>query len=298
MSCFKTLWRKIAPNPLDQRLRKVRGERILITWNRGLGDIPLGLYALVHRIREFIPKAQITFLTRQDLQDGFSLLYDVTAVACVHWRRGVAFDLDDTLAQHQLARSSFDLILENPDPTYWVNWQLGSLVPRLKWDQAWDALQAPFLGEGSYIGVHVQTETVYGYEKNWPLTQWRELFSKLTALGFRVLLFGFQPTDDFVMGGVTDLRGRTNLFEMLSIIKNRCTHLIVPDSGVLSLTYYLDVQFPIRIVSLWADPRQGVLKQNVPSPNKALQHIPLLGRSENLSTLSVEEVMKALEVLC
>ena len=32
----------------------------MLFWNRGLGDIALGLYAIVHRIRESIPDAKIT----------------------------------------------------------------------------------------------------------------------------------------------------------------------------------------------------------------------------------------------
>ncbi len=70
---FKKLYRKFGPNPLDQMLKKQSGKKILIFWNRGLGDIALGLFAIVHRIREFIPDSQITFLTRPNLRDGFLL---------------------------------------------------------------------------------------------------------------------------------------------------------------------------------------------------------------------------------
>jgi ADP-heptose:LPS heptosyltransferase len=59
---------------LDWKLKKMasRGERkILLAWNRGLGDIALGLYAIIQRIREFIPDAEITFLIRENLQEGF-----------------------------------------------------------------------------------------------------------------------------------------------------------------------------------------------------------------------------------
>ena len=297
MFMFKKLWRKIGPNPLDLRLKRMQkpGARVLFTWNRGLGDIPLGLYALVLRIREFIPDAEVTVLTRRDLQEGFELLQDVKALVGSTWKRGVPVELDKTLAEHNLSRASFDLILENPDPTHWAKWQLGKLTPRLTWNSVWDARHEAFPCEGRCVGVHVQTETTYGYEKNWPLSSWRELFSRLTQeLGCTVLLFGFQPTEDFIMERVIDLRGKTNLYEMLSLIKNRCSYLVVPDSGVLSITYYIDAQFPIRIVSLWADPRQGVLKQNVSSPNRELKHIPLLGKDENVANISVNQVIDAL----
>src|SRR5947209_7239916 len=99
---FRRIWRKYAPNPLDKILRKAgsRGQKkFLITWNRGLGDIALGLFALVYRIREYIPDAQITFLTRTDLYEGFSLLQDVKVFACPTWKRGVVFDLEATLQE-------------------------------------------------------------------------------------------------------------------------------------------------------------------------------------------------------
>ena len=39
---LKKLWKKIAPNPLDRRLKKAAKQgckSVLIPWNRGLGDI-------------------------------------------------------------------------------------------------------------------------------------------------------------------------------------------------------------------------------------------------------------------
>ena len=92
------------------------------------------------------------------------------------------------------------------------------------------------------------------------------------------------------MEGLIDLRGETTLHEMLSIIKNRCSYLIAPDSGVLSLTYYIDVTFPLKVISLWADPKQGILKQNVASPNPELVHAPLIGKKGDISSITVDEV--------
>lgn len=81
---------------------------------------------------------------------------------------------------------------------------------------------------------------------------------------------------------------------MLSLIKNRCRYLVVPDSGVLSITYYIDVPFAIDVVSLWADPRQGVLRQKVASPNPLLRHHPLIANNKDLRTIPVQTVMDAL----
>src|SRR5581483_4776374 len=297
---FKKLWGKYGINPLDSLLKRAARKgsyRFLICWNRGLGDIPLGLYALSHRIRQFIPHAQITFMTRSDLLDGFKMLDGVKAVADTEWKRGVPFDLNQALMNTGLRRVDFDIVLESPDPTRWLMWQLGKLVPKLSWDVSWDDLCERFLLDPRkrYIGVHVQTETAYAYEKNWPLEYWKECLKKVySEYGIEVILFGFSPHPPIEGKGIVDLRGRTSLFEMLSIIKNRCNYLLVPDSGVLSIAYYLDVAFPIDIVSLWADPKQGVLKQNVLSPNPLLRHCALIAKNKDLRTVSVESAIQSL----
>ena len=297
---FSYLWKRYGLNPLDQllkRAKKSRAKRILLCWNRGLGDIPLGLYALTERIRTFLPQAEITYATRRDLADGFKMLNGVLTLIDPQWKRGVAFDLDDTLKRAGLQRCDFDLILEKPDPTRWLLWQIGKVTPRLNWDPGWDLLSERFSlsKEKRYIGVHVQTETQYNYEKNWPLEHWSTLFEKVTKeRGVDILLFGFNRTQSFAGQGIWDLRGKTTLFEMFALIKNHCFSLVVPDSGVLSMTYYIDSVFPLDIVSLWADPRQGVLRQKVRSPNPQLHHIPLIAQKGDLKAISVDSVMQAL----
>jgi ADP-heptose:LPS heptosyltransferase len=295
MKFIKKLCRCLIFNRQLKRLKKEIKPKVLVTWNRGLGDIPLGLYALLYRIREWAPTADVTFLTRADLREGMYLLPDVSVWVAADWKRGQAFNLTQTLSELQSKIEDFDLVLENPDPTRWLKWQLGALTPKLKWNPEWDCLCERFQLSPRCVGVHVQTETVYGYEKNWPLDRWNELFRQLTEeKGMQVLLFGFKKEPFFNYKGVIDLRGETSLYEMLSIIKSKCSYLVVPDSGILSITYYLDLNFSLRVVSLWADPRQGVLKQNVPSPNLSYSHSPLLGKKENVANISVEEVMQEL----
>jgi ADP-heptose:LPS heptosyltransferase len=300
MRFFKSLFRKYGPNPLDRLLRLAsrKGQnRFLICWNRGLGDIALGLYALVYRIRQYVPDAEITFLTRSDLQEGFSLLEGVRIFVDPTWKRGVAFNLETSLQTLSLSQKEFDLILEHPDPTRWLMWQLGKLTPHLQWKEEWDLLCSQFSIDPNKpcIGAHVHTETRYAYEKNWPFDQWRTLFEKTTGEhGAQVLLFGFTPHPCFEMEGVIDLRGKTSLHQMLSLIKNRCHSLIVPDSGVLSLVYFLNCTFPLKVISLWADPRQGILKQNVSSPNRGLIHHPLIAPKGDLRTISAEQVLNVL----
>lgn len=291
---FKQLWRKYGINPFDKLIKsseKKGATRFLICWNRGLGDIPLGLFALTQRIRMYIPQAEITFLTRADLADGFKMLEGVSVWVDPQMRRGIPFDIK------QFDLSSFDVVIERPDPTRWLMWQLGKLTPLLTWNPEWDACAEEFdlSTEKTYIGVHAQTETSYAYEKNWPVAYWKEFFRRsIEERGVFPILFGFAPDPLFEMEGVVDLRGKTSLFQMLSLIKNRCNYLLVPDSGVLSITYYLNIPFSLRVVSLWADPRQGVLKQNVPSPNPLLEHQALIGKNKDLRTVSVDMAFDAL----
>jgi len=299
---IKYLWRRYGINPLDQLLKaaqKDHKQKLLICWNRGMGDIPLGLYGFNYRIRQFIPDAIITYLTRSDLKEGFELLEGIEVLVDPDWKRHHPIDLDRSLSRLQLKREAFDLILEKPDPTHWLIHQRGKLIPKLKWDPEWDRLCQSFSihPEQPCVGVHVQTETFYSsFDRNWPLDYWKELFMKLVEeKQQQVLLFGFNQIPAIDLPGVIDLRGKTSLYEMLSLIKNHCQYLVLPDSGPLAMTYYLDADYPIRIVSLWADPRHGVLKQKVASPNPSLVHIPLLSpKKRDLRALSVETVLSAL----
>ena len=299
---LKKLIEAVRPNPFDKLLKKEASEnksRFLVVWNRGLGDIPLGLYALVHRIRSVIPHASITFLTRPDLVSVFEMLEDVHVLACSSWKRGNTFDVAESLQEHQLSLDLFDVIFERPDPTKWFKWQLGTLTPKLIWHHKWDVLAEKYdLKKGeTYIGVHVDTETgvYYGYDKNWPLTSWQELFNQIQAeKKGKIILFGMEKDPPFLMDNVIDLRGETSVFEMLSVIKNYCQYLVAPDSGVLSIAYYVAADFPIRVVSLWADPRQGVLRQKVESPNQKFEHIPLIGQSDCVANISPESAYRAL----
>ncbi|MBS0629603.1 MAG: hypothetical protein JSS30_05185 [Verrucomicrobia bacterium] len=292
---FKKLYRKFGPNPLDQLLKRAQKQnqkKILLFWNRGLGDIALGLFAIVHRIRQFIPDAQITFLTRPNLHDGFVLLGDVEILVAPDLKRKDKIDVRKLLYSMDIDPAQFDLIIDSPDPTYWVKWQLGKLTPVLHWQKQWDNLCEKYNLDpnATYVGAHVQCETSYATWRNWPNESWAALFEKITCSGKKVLLFGFENEPKFEIPGVIDLRGKTPLFELLSIIKNRCSALVVPDSGVSSMVYFLKETFPIKHISLWADPHMGILKQNVASPNPKLTHIPLLGKDKNIANITVDEV--------
>jgi ADP-heptose:LPS heptosyltransferase len=292
---LKKLLRFFRDNPLDALLKKAnkkKAHNVLLVWNRGLGDIPLGLYAIVYRIKSFLPNAKITFITRADLLEGFKMLDSVEAIASTELIRNVPYNIK-TLC---LTLSNFDLVIEKPDPTYWVSWQLGKLQPLLFWDSLWDQRVKKFSLPSlkHCIACHVHSETTYGYEKNWPFEKWEELFCELSKTTYLCILFGKTKTPLFSHPNIIDLRGQTTILDVLAIIKTRCLYFIGPDSGILSLLYYINAPFMLRAVSLWADPKQGILKQNVISPNPLLQHFPILAKNKDMRTIDVKEVLRCL----
>jgi ADP-heptose:LPS heptosyltransferase len=297
---FKQLIRKVVPNPFERLLKRAQKKgqkRILLAWNRGLGDIALGLCAIVHRIKQRIPDAEVTFITRENLKEGFSLLEGVSVLTVPSWRRGAPYPIAQGLIEIGKDLSAYDLLIEQPDPTYWVSWQRGTFTPRLKWNSAWDDLFKKYgLQEDLiYIGVQPQTETNYGFGRNFSIEKWQELFDLcLKKEKVRILLFGFEKKPLFTGEGVIDLRGQTTTYELLSIIKNRCFGLVLLDSGISAMSYFLDVSFPIKLVSLWGDPDMGILKQRVASPNPQLVHIPLLGGEGNINNIAADQIQEAL----
>ena len=297
---LKKVLRTFLPNPLDQILRKAKkngSKKFLLGWNRGLGDIALGLYAIVKRIKDFIPDAEITFLTRKNLHEGFSLLEGVDIILSPQWQRHKSYDVKTTLKELGKKSSDYDVIIDQPDPTYWVKWQLGKLSPRLVWPKCYDDLYKKFsLPKGkTFIGVQPLGETNYNLWRNWPEKKWKQFFSlSLKKKEIVFLLFGINKDPVFDDPNVIDLRGKTNVFEILSVMKNLCKKVILPDSGILSLLYFLDDTFPIEVISIWAKTNHGILKQNVLSPNKLLKHIAIRAKDQNLQNLSIDEVFERL----
>lgn len=293
---LKRLFRKLRPNPLDSLLAKaaLRNQKtFLLGWNRGLGDIPLGLYAVVHRIKWFIPDAKITFMIRDSLKEGFALFRGVKTI-CAPWKRGEPYNVKKTLKDLNIEQK-FDVIIEKPDPTYWVKWQLGMLMPKLLWKDEYDELCKKFdLNEERYIAIQTHSDTDHSPWRDWGEEKWEEFLKKVgRRKNIKVLLLGVAKKREFTNKCVLDLRGKTSLLEVLSIIKNRVAYLVLPDGGILSLMYFLDCSFPIKVVSLWCE-RQGILKQNVDSPNKGLLHLPIFRKK--IDDITVEEVLEKLDL--
>lgn len=295
----------------EQLVRKIRrreAKRFLILWNRGLGDIALGMCRLVDELRACVVDAHITVLTRADLADAFVLLpVDQVLVDPLLQRRQAKIDVASILTRLGSSTSLYDLILERPDPTYWFH-GTPARQPRLRWparhsamverfDARFDGRENPCID----VAVHVKSETdsFYKYRKDWPIASWQALFERCRARHptrfVRFVLFGLESDDAFKDFDCIDLRGQTSFLEMMALIERRCPILIAPDSGVLTMTYYLDVQLPLGIISLWADPRQGILKQGSASPNARLRHCPILASDERIESISVDMVASALD---
>ena len=266
--------------------------RYVFAWNRGLGDIALGLVPLFLRIREADPRARIEVVTREDL----ALPFELARVDAIHVIRDLARGTEVDLAAYE---DGGTVVLADPDPTRWLDGRRTDYPPRLAWRAEWNALAAALVAEAPGIvtvGAHVASETsqYYGYVKDWPAASFRELFARFPR-DVRFVLFGHEAREAFAAPNVVDLRGRTSFLELLAVVRNRCRVLVAPDSGVLTAAYYLDDAFDVDIVSLWSDPRQGILKQGCASPNPRLRHVALQGAREDVRSIGVDAVASALE---
>lgn len=293
----------VAGTALDRAVRRARAKGrhdFLFFWNRGLGDIALCLVPIFARIRRDVRGARIVVVTRAELGEPFSMT-DADRVIIVP-----ALERDARLSSEELrAAAGADLdagaaVFEDPDVNRWLEGRRGEFPPRLRWDDAWnrlaDRVPPARLGEVC-IGAHVSAETrrYYGYDKDWEPDSWRELMARLHGTArVRWILFGATREPAYARADVTDLRGTTRYLEMASIIRNRCRVLIAPDSGVLATAYYLDARFALDVISLWSDPRQGVLLQGCASPNPLLRHVPLVGRGEQARNIPVDGVLAEL----
>ncbi|NGX32511.1 MAG: hypothetical protein K1060chlam4_00559, partial [Candidatus Anoxychlamydiales bacterium] len=292
---LRKIKRKIKKNPLDTILKKAKKENkktFLLAWNRALGDISLGLFAVVYRIYEYIPDAKITFLIREDLSGAFELLDGIDFIKVSFWQRYVPFDIYHTLNLLNIDHKKYDVIIDRVDPNYWVKWQISTITPKLKWKKDFDVLADKFNLPKNKIVIALQPsiETKHSPWREYPIKYFKELFSKAQSDTVFVLL-GTEKKEKFDSENILDLRGKTTLLEALSILKNRCDYFISLDSGLLSLFYYLDIDSPMKLIALWGSKDVGVIKQNVKSPNKNLMYLPLVFE-KGLQNLKPDELIK------
>ncbi len=287
---------------LDRAVRRLTRDprrSILFCWNRGLGDVALCLVPIFARIRREVPGARIAVVTRPELADPFGMTDadDVRIVAGLD--RDAPIREADIHSATGLEPRDFAVVFTYPDPNRWLAGRRTEFPPSLSWDPRWDSYAdrlLPAMAATITVGAHVDSETAryYRYRKDWPPAAWRELFDRFDDRpDIRWVLFGRSPASVYARNDVVDLRGRTGYLELASVIRNRCRVLIAPDSGVLTTAYYLAARFPLEVVSLWSDPRQGILLQGCASPNPLLHHVPLIGRDEQAANIPVDEVEAA-----
>ena len=280
------------------RAREDPRRKFLFFWNRGLGDIALGLVPLFRRIRAEIPGSTIEVLTREELRTAFELAGADAIHVVPNLEREARVELPRACAALGIALETFAAAFDYPDPNRWLDHRRAEYPPVLPWRREWDGLAARFdiPRRARVIAAHVSTETgaYYGYVKDWPRERWRELLDRHANADTQWVLVGQRADDTLAGNNVTDLRGATSFPELMSVLRHHCTALVAPDGGVLTMAYYLDSQFAFDVVSLWSDPRQGVLLQGCASPNARLRHTPLVAPGEDLRNLSVDAVAAAL----
>jgi ADP-heptose:LPS heptosyltransferase len=286
---------RVRGTAFERILREARRSgrhRYVFAWNRGLGDIALGLVPLFMNIRATDPLARIEVVTREDLAQPFEL----ARVDAIHVVPALARGTPVDVSKHE---DDVTVVFADPDPTRWLEGRRQEYPPRLAWRAQWNPLADRLLGEARdvvTIGAHVASETAqyYGYVKDWPAERFRALFARYPS-GVRFVLFGNAADAPFALPNVVDLRGKTSFLELLAVVRNRCRVLVAPDSGVLTAAYYLDETFPLEVISLWSDPRQGIRKQGCPSPNAMLRHVALDGAREDVRNIAVDTVAAALD---
>lgn len=289
----------IAGTEFDRALARAHRDPrdgFLFFWNRGLGDVALALAPLFAIVREQAPGARITVVTRPELESAFRMTVADEVRVLPGLVRDERASPAELTAPFGWNAGQFCAVLAEPDPTRWLRGRRHLYPAQLRWRPEWDARADAFVAPDRttlFAGAHVQSETqaIYRYVKDWPIASWRALFDRVGADdGVRWLLFGHAATPPFDHPAVTDLRGRTGFVDMLAIIRNRCRVLVGPDSGVLNTAYYLDAAFPLDVISLWSDPRHGILAQRRASPNPEIVHRPLLGRDEDVRNIAVDDV--------
>jgi ADP-heptose:LPS heptosyltransferase len=299
----RTVSDRLFGDPFERTLSRFRGSpdgRVLFFWNRGMGDISLGLVPVFDRLRTARPRARIEVATRADLAVAFQLA-GVDAIHVVPGlSRGARMEPAEMASRAGLNLDAFAAVFANPDPTRWLAARAPKTGPRLRWNPEWERFASRLVPEEPgliTIGAHVNSETahLYGYAKDWPVDHWRSLLALFTEReGVRWLLLGNTPRPVFEGPGILDLRGTTDVIELLATIRYRCRIIVAPDSGILTFVYYLADAFPIDVISIWSDPDQGILKKAAPSPNPQLHHVPIVGQDRDASRIGVAEAAAVL----
>ncbi len=293
-----------------ERAKRSGKRRFLVAWNRGFGDVPLCVYGFAALIKERIKDAEVTIMTRPGLDEVFRLIKIVDDVITVpHWTREdnlkkgqpTQLDVEEELERLNLI-GRFDVLIPNLRAGKWRTRQIGKIIPRLEWSEEYrksdcfaNAHNDKDREDKYVVSLHPDSETghIYGYNKNWDMANWKELVKRLLSKDkdIHFILLGLKKQDEPFLShpSIIDMRGRTDIRQLLSIITSS-NMLIAPDSGILTLVYYLDANLPLDVISLWGPAKYGVLQLKVDSPNRLLNHFPLKGKGEDINSIKVEDV--------
>src|SRR5205814_1904487 len=149
MPSLKFLARRLADRTFGTEFDRALGrgqtdtrKRFLFFWNRGLGDIALGLVPLFLRIRQEFPGAKIEVVTREELRAAFEL----TNVHALHvvkdLQRESRVKLVDVAPALGIALDRYCAVFEYPDPNRWLEGRRTEYPPTLAWSRPWDSLAA------------------------------------------------------------------------------------------------------------------------------------------------------------
>ena len=193
--------------------------------------------------------------------------------------------------------TNYDVVINWPDPTFWCRDLLGKITPRLQWNSDWNGAWKRLDLDPNlrYIVIQPSAHTTHGPWRSWTPENYNKLIAACTKWGQQVVLVGSKKEAETPIQGGIDLRGKTTIAELFSLIKERSFLAILPDSGILSILYYIEDAFPLQVISLWSKPLQGVLKQGVFSPNPLLSHLPLIGGYKDVSSISLDQVLDAVK---
>src|SRR4030095_3555432 len=154
---------------LDRAVRRAAaGPRrdFLFFWNRGLGDIALGLVPAFARVRRDVPGARVIVVTRPELKEPVALNDADSVRTTAGLARGERVTLADlrAIAGPELDRCA--AVFEDPDVNRWLLGRRHEFSPLLRRRPAWCPLSdrvAPAAAGGVYVGAHVSAEKTQYY---------------------------------------------------------------------------------------------------------------------------------------
>src|SRR5436190_16515954 len=95
-------------------------KRFLFFWNRGLGDIALGLVPLFQRIRDEFPGARIEVVTREELRAPFELAHVDALHVVKDLQREARIDFAAVAPDLGIELDRYAACFAYPDPNRWL----------------------------------------------------------------------------------------------------------------------------------------------------------------------------------